>query len=895
MSTSLSFFGLFTPSSRKSRSSRRPRRKLDLSLQCEQLEIKIAPATVLPVLDPGFALPTLQTGAFKYDPPTGPTGSPWSFTGSSGVSSNNSGFTSGNPNAPLPGTQVAFLQQYGSISQSVPVATSGPYVLTFQTANRGNFGGPQENFAVLIDGSVVGTFAPSSTSYQSYSTVAFPAIAGTTPTITFQGLDSAGGDNTAFIDQVAVASPSSSSVIGDPSFGQPVVGAGQFQYDPTTGPPATWVFTGSSGISGNKSGFTSGNPNAPQGYQVAILQQTGSFSQSVAGLAPGSYVLTFDAAQRGNLGVEKQNFEVLINGSVVGTFTPSSTSYQSYSTAAFTVPDTGTPVITFQGLDSAGGDNTAFIDSTTLTAVAAPAFPSTENGISFAVGQANTFTVTATGTPTPTLSEAGPLPSGVTFTPATGVLGGTPAAGTAGTYPLTFTAANGVPSNATLNFILTVAPAQVPAITSANSTTFTAGTAGMFMVTTTGTPTPTLTETGTLPTGVTFVDNGNGTATITTTATATAGTTLLTLTAANGVTPNFNQVFSLTVAAVAAPTVASLSPTGGPTAGSTPVTITGTGFTGATAVDFGSTAATSFTVLSTTQILADSPAGTGTVDVTVTTPAGTSATSTADQFTYSVAAPVVTSLSPTTGPSGTAVTIIGTSFTGETAVDFGSTPATGITVVNDNTITAISPAGTGIVDVTVTTPAGTSATSTADQFTYSVAAPAVTSLSPTSGPTAGDTSVTITGTGFTGATAVDFGATPVAAFTVVNNTEITADSPAAGTGTVNVTVTTPGGTSATSTADQFIYSVAAPVVTGLSPASGPTTVGIPVTITGTGFIGATAVDFGTGVASSFTEVSSTEIIAVSPAAGTGTVNVTVTTPGGTSATSTADQFTYFLT
>ena len=153
---------------------------------------------------------------------------------------------------------------------------------------------------MLIDGSVVGTFTPSSTSYQSYSTVAFPVIAGS-PKITFQGLDSAGGDNTAFIDQVAVASASPSS-IGDPGFEQAVVGAGQFQYGPTGSP---WTFTGSSGISGNNSGFTSGNPNAPQGAQVAVLQQTGSFSQSVAGLTAGSYVLTFDAAQRGNFGDPK--------------------------------------------------------------------------------------------------------------------------------------------------------------------------------------------------------------------------------------------------------------------------------------------------------------------------------------------------------------------------------------------------------------------------------------------------------------------------------------------------------------------------------------------------------------------------------------------------------------
>ena len=78
----------------------------------------------------------------------------------------------------------------------------------------------------------------------------------------------------------------------------------------------------------------------------------------------------------------------------------------------------------------------------------------------------------------------------------------------------------------------------------------------------------------------------------------------------------------------------------------------------------------------------------------------------------------------------------------------------------------------------MTTPGGTSATSPADQFTYTAAvAPAVTGISPTSGPTAGGTVVTITGTGFTGATAVDFGTTAATNLTVVNGTEITADQP----------------------------------------------------------------------------------------------------------------------
>jgi hypothetical protein len=102
-------------------------------------------------------------------------------------------------------------------------------------------------------------------------------------------------------------------------------------------------------------------------------------------------------------------------------------------------------------------------------------------------------------------------------------------------------------------------------------------------------------------------------------------------------------------------------------------------------------------------------------------------------------------------------------------------------------------------------PGGTSATSAADQFTYNVAAPTVTSISPTSGAAAGGDSVTITGAGFTGATAVNFGGNAAANMNVGSDTQITCTSPA-GNGTVDITVVGPGGTSATSAVDQFTYS-----------------------------------------------------------------------------------------
>jgi hypothetical protein len=167
--------------------------------------------------------------------------------------------------------------------------------------------------------------------------------------------------------------------------------------------------------------------------------------------------------------------------------------------------------------------------------------------------------------------------------------------------------------------------------------------------------------------------------------------------------------------------VMSISPTSGPQAGATTVTITGISFTGATAVKFGTVSGTSLTVVSDTSITIVSPAGTGTVDVTVVTPGGTSAKGAADLFTFIPPIPTVTGVSPNTGSTagGEQVTVTGFSFTGATAVKFGGTNGTGLSVTNDNSLTITSPAkAAGTVDVTVTNANGTSSTSSADQFTY---------------------------------------------------------------------------------------------------------------------------------------------------------------------------------
>ena len=331
--------------------------------------------------------------------------------------------------------------------------------------------------------------------------------------------------------------------------------------------------------------------------------------------------------------------------------------------------------------------------------------------------------------------------------------------------------------------------------------------------------------------------------------------------------------------------VTSISPASG-TAG-TNVTVNGAGFTAGSTVKFGSVAATNVNVVGTTQFTATAPAGTGTVDVLVTTAGQTSARSANDQFSYVTGTgPNVTSISPTSGPPGTSVTITGTGFTAASKVTFAGVAATGVSVVNSTQITATAPAGTGLVDVQVTVARVASSKSAADQFTYAV--PTVTSISPATGPATGGTAVTINGTGFSSASKVQFGTMRATKVAFVSATQLTATSPA-GIGVVDVQVSTAGLTSSTTAGDQFTYASTGPTVTGIDPASGPA--GTTVTITGTNFTNKTTVKFGNLTATPVTFVNDTTLKVPAPAS-KGTVDVQVTAAGQVSATSAADQFTY---
>jgi hypothetical protein len=217
--------------------------------------------------------------------------------------------------------------------------------------------------------------------------------------------------------------------------------------------------------------------------------------------------------------------------------------------------------------------------------------------------------------------------------------------------------------------------------------------------------------------------------------------------------------------------------------------------------------------------------------------------------------PRLTGISPTFGAAAgaTSVTISGDGFTAATEVDFGTLKASSVTVNSDTSITAVSPVdNSGVspdsMDVTVISPGGTSFTNPSDQFTF-YGPPTVTGVSPNRGPVSGGYYVTVSGTNFIGTTGVKVGDTATA-FQVVNNSTLSVYIPGSDSGpgdSAGITVTSPGGTSPGTPADQFTYEPPASLT--VSPGAGlPST---KVKVKGSNFVSgeSVTVDYLTGLPS----------------------------------------------
>ncbi|MFJ1270224.1 beta strand repeat-containing protein, partial [Legionella lytica] len=344
------------------------------------------------------------------------------------------------------------------------------------------------------------------------------------------------------------------------------------------------------------------------------------------------------------------------------------------------------------------------------------------------------------------------------------------------------------------------------------------------------------------------------------------------------------------------PVISSVTPNTGSVQGGTLLTISGSGFVPGTTVMLGDVAASSVIVLNATTLTVVTPAyvsGSLIKDVTVTNSAGNYILHSG--FTYIGVAPVLSSINPTSGSvtGGTTVTITGTGFIPGTTVSFGGVAATDVQVINPTTLTTVTPAhAAGAVDVVVNN--GVGSTTSTGAYTYVANAPVLSAISPATGSLNGGISVTLTGTGLTGMTAVSFGGVSATNVVVANDTTMTAIVPAYISGPLVVDVLVSNGSTNATLVAGFNYQSVAPSIATISPSSSSIAGGVTATISGSGFVPGTTVTIGGVTASAITVVNSTTLTLTVPAYVSGALIADVVVNNGTGSATLAGGFTYVV-
>ncbi|MEY4547111.1 MAG: hypothetical protein RL685_3306, partial [Pseudomonadota bacterium] len=545
--------------------------------------------------------------------------------------------------------------------------------------------------------------------------------------------------------------------------------------------PAGLSFSAATGtISGTAQAGTAGS------YSVSIVASNGVGSDATLPVtlqvneAPS---ITSSASTLFQVGVAG-SFTVTATGTPAPTFGVSGTLPSGVTLNTNTGELSGTPAGGSGGsyaltLSANNGVGSAASQSFTLTVTQAPEISGGATA-SFIVGSANTYTPTATGFPAPSFSLSGSLPSGLSFSTSTGVISGTAQSGTGGSYPVTITAGNGVPSDATLSVTISVTEASV--ITSANATTFTVGSAGSFPVTATGTPAPTFGVSGTLPSGVTL--NTSSGVLSGTPAGGSGGTYALTFSADNGVGSAGSQSFTLTVNQ--APDISGAANVAFVVGTANTYTPTATGFPAPSfslsgSLPGGLSFSTSTGVISGT---AQSGSG-GSYPVTITASNGVGSNDSVSVTIDVTEASVITSANATTFTVGGAGSFSVTA-TGTPAPTFGVTGAlpSGVTLNTSSGVLSGTPAGGsgGTYALTFSADNGVGSSAASQSFTLTVLqAPSISGTPPS--PVDADTaySHSFTSSGF-----------PAPTFSVVSGTLPTGLTLAAGTGVLSGTPTVPG-------------------------------------------------------------------------------------------------------
>ena len=322
------------------------------------------------VSDGTFATPVLAASSYV----TATNGSPWQFSGLSGITANGSAITSGSANAPS-GTQAAFIMNGSSMTYNVYL-DADTYSLSLESAQRAKAQSQNQQIEILVDNIPIGWILPTSTKYAAYQAPNFTVGAGM-HTITFQGVNPPSGQSTVLIDNVSIAA--AENTLSNGGFETAVLAAKTYAVSPSG---SGWNFSGDAGITTNGSGFTNvtkGSLNAPDGAQVAFIKNNGAVSQAVW-FDAGTYNVSFLASQRINSQTQNQQIQVWVGSQLVGTITPpvataanSTASNTTYlytlcQTGNFTIAAAGAYTVTFKGTTPASGDSTAFIDDATITA-----------------------------------------------------------------------------------------------------------------------------------------------------------------------------------------------------------------------------------------------------------------------------------------------------------------------------------------------------------------------------------------------------------------------------------------------------------------------------------------------------------------------------------------------
>ena len=543
---------------------------------------------------------------------------------------------------------------------------------------------------------------------------------------------------------------------------------------------------------------------------------------------------------------------------------------------------TGSYPITITATDSSNNSSTQ--DFTLTVSASVPVFTSTTS-TSFAEHTAGTFSVTATGNTPITFTETGSLPSGVTLG-SDGTLSGTPAFGTAGSYPITITATDAATNTSTQDFTLTVT-AVGPSFTSAPSTSFAEGTSGTFSVTADGDTPITFTETGALPSGVTLGTDGTLSGKP---ASATAGSYPITITATDSNSNTSTQDFTLTVTASApvftsAPSISfaeGASGTFSVTAdGDTPITFTETG------------SLPSGVTLGSDGTLSGTPAtGTaGNYPITITATDSNNSTSTQDfTLTVSASVPVFSSAASTGFAENTAGTFSVTA-DGDTPITFtesGPLPS-GVTLGTDGTLSGKAAFGTaGSYPITITATDKNSNTSTqAFTLTVTASAPVFTSASSISFAEGASDTFSVTADGDTPITFTKTGSLP-SGVTLGSNGTLSGKPPAATAGSYPITITATDSNHSTSTQDfTLTVSASVPVFTSAASTSFAENTTGTFSVTATGDIPITFTESGS-LPSGVTLASDGTLSGKAAFGTTGSYPITVTATDKNSNTSTQD-------